>query len=192
MLSMPKPHHLRQINATLERSKADKLERIAKSRGYNLHSFLVRALTNLADKTPEPTGPVDWPADATAEKFTEVLSVEVPVSLAKRLYTCAGQMRDYKGDPLNPVELARMLLVHECERETDVLQQIERVDPNYVDIVPFSGHIRMRSYKSFCLLAIRTTAKTRECVWHAAANAKVSMTKLVAQTLDKHLPAFPE
>lgn len=185
---------MRQATATIPRATYAKLERIAKHRGLSLHAFMNKLLAGVAERTPEPSGEPAMPIDQSAEKFGEMLMVEVSLDLGLRLHSAARQMRDERGQPLNPTALARMILIDAYEAPCGFAERIQReTDPAYVDIVPFTGQMtKPRNFKSYHLLIVRMLFSTKQAILAAAQEDNCSMAVLVRKALDDYLPHLPE
>jgi hypothetical protein len=189
MLRMNKAH-TRQITATLSRNYADKLERVARARGLTLHAFATKVMTALAQKAQVSDEPL--PAknkEPSPDDLTETVVVEIRLPLAIRLQSAARQMRDKLGKPLTMTELARELLIHECQHPTNIVQQMnEQVDPEYVDTVPFSGKTVPRSGFDWYILRLRCALDTRNAIFGAAQEREESVATMVRNILNDHLP----
>lgn len=182
----------RQASATLNRATYAKLERLARARGLSLHAFMQRVLTRIAEKEPEPTGEALRPIDQSAEKNTEQIAVEVTVDMAARLFSAAHQMRDLKKAPLDPAVLARMILMDHCETPSNLAARIEQeTDPAYVPLA-FTGKLRERNYRTYYLLVMRTTFKTKQAVLARAQQDETTVAALTRKLLDDYLPYLPE
>lgn len=188
-----KPHQ-RVVAGTISNHYADKLQTIARARGFSsLHAFVSRVLTGLAKNTSLPAPGELPPSDGNVNRLTQTLTVEILLPLAQRLHSAARQMRDGTDEPVQPTELVRMLLVHECERPTNVVQQIaEQVDPAYVDIVPFTGKTFTRSGYAWHTLRIKCSTDTEKAIALARSERGVTLASLVRDVLDAHLPELPQ
>jgi hypothetical protein len=192
---MPNTSTNKTVSATLPVAQADRLAQLAKAHGYSLHAFLVRTLSRMADKMPMPDAATLRARDANQEKLPETLLVEITLKLALRLHAAARQLRDPSGKPTTPSALARQLLIHECERTTDIVQVMaEQLDPDYVDIVPFTGRMtkpRGKFQIAWHPLTIPCAFSTRQCVIEKAQEQGVTMADLVRGILHTHLPELP-
>ena len=161
--------------------------------GMSLHAYAIRVLSQHAKQTPMPAAPLVQPPDP-ADKLTELLQIWVPLELAQRLQSAAHQLRDEDDNALASGTLARLLLTHDCLEETNIIQQMnEQVNPDYVDMTPFTGRVKYsrREYRDLHMLLVHCSMATRDAVHARARDEGITITQLVRNLLDARLPALP-
>lgn len=185
---------LRQLTASVPHSVWHHMSQLAEMNGQSLHAYMCELCATHTKHTPIPKERM-LRTDSLAEKLPETVQAWIPIRLALRLHSAARQMRDASGRTIQPATLARMLMIHECERTTDIIMQLnEQVKPDFVNDLPFHGKTRY-SKREWCdvhLLIFYCSFATRQAIDTAAMQEELSITHLVRFTLDKHLPTWKD